>query len=147
MGPAPWNAWAWRCVHSSLKWKLSLVDELLISTTTTKRKQSTSNLLSRWEVFSYMSSIFIFGPNIIYIEINKWMFISLTSTKHSHWFLVPNLRPCLCAWASCPWKSKGIFPFGLDMHCQTALLPRSCAHTSSTSSSDSRVICTASEVC
>lgn len=121
---------------AGLKWKLSLVDELSISITTTKRKQSTSNLLLRWGVFSYMSSIFIFGPNIIYIEINKWMLISLTSPKHSTLFF-----------SFVPMEVKGNLAFWLGhVLPNCCVLPRSCAHTSSTSSRDSRVICTASEV-
>lgn len=66
---------------AGLKWKLSLVDELWRSITTTERKQSTSNLL-----LGNVSSIFIFRPNIIYIEINNWVFISLTNTKLSELF-------------------------------------------------------------
>lgn len=140
---APWNVWPWRCVHSGPQMKTSLVDELLVSITTTKRKQSTSNLLLSWVFFSDMSSIFIFGPNIIYIEINKWVRISLTSTKLSTLFF-STMSLCL---SLVPMEVKGNLPFWLGHALpNSCVLPRSCAHTSSTSSRDSRVICIASEV-
>lgn len=64
------------------------------------------------------------------------MLISLTSSKHLTLFfsLVPiEVKGNLAFWPE----------YGLPNCC---VLPRSCAHTSSISSRDSRVICTASEV-
>lgn len=104
---------------AGLKWKLSLVDELWRSITTTERKQSTSNLL-----LGNVSSIFIFRPNIIYIEINNWVFISLTNTKLSELFLVPyTMSLCL---SLVPMEVKGNLAFWLG-HCGLAVPQPLCA--------------------